>query len=330
MRLNNEQLGEIIERPSRIISINELIAAPTQADVHAVIEFDGIGASHKDRPVANMFREINAPEILRTNTRARFGFHTTGTAGISAAKIGGENVTIFMPENITAEREQIIRETGAELILSPADCEIEATNGERQVMQGQIWVQGALRQLLEWADSDPNHHLLNQSSSPYNPTAFHGLANQLLAHFQDGRTIDYLVVGSGTSATLVGLAQVFSIKSPKTKIVGVDVKQSPQTHAEIHGYHLVHDPSGKIPGFGPGAASPILKQHSHLINEVERVSPEAAMQTAQELLRKGMGVGLSSAANLVAVRNILSKLPDKRIVTIFFDKADRYRSIGLV
>lgn len=295
-----------------IIKIGEQIGFP-QSDVNAVLEYMNPGGSHKDRPVSKMIGEgIRTNEINDNTTVVDY---TTGSAGISIARICraiGLKATLVMPSDITQEREELIKKAGAKLVLT------DKTG----------WVKESVDTALEICRSNPNHYLLNQSANPGNKDSFHDLAYGILAHFQDGKPIDYFVLASGTSATVVGVAEVFKRYSPRTRIIAVDVSKSPSTWALKHGQKFTHYPH-KLYGTGAGAASPIATAGIGLIDEVYRVDDDEAYETCRELTKNGIEIGPTSGANVMVTREILRQNPNARIVTVFFDQADRYRSIGL-
>jgi cysteine synthase A len=217
-----------------------------------------------------------------------------------------------MPSDITQEREDLIKEAGAKLILT------DKTG----------WVRESVNTALEIYQSNPNHYLLNQSANPGNKDSFHDLAYGILAHFKDGKPIDYFIAASGTSATVVGAAEVFKRYSPRTQIIAVDVSKSPSTWALKHGQKFTHYPH-RLYGTGAGAASPIATAGIGLIDEVYRVDDDEAYETCRELIKNGIEIGPTSGANVMITREILHQNPNARIVTVFFDKAERYKSKGL-
>lgn len=286
-----------------IIKIDEVISC-RGAGVHAVLEYENPGGSHKDRPVALMiYEKVCRDEIKEGDTVVDY---TTGSLGNSVAVM-----------NITAERENLIRANRAELVLTPPD-------GADDVPDHQKWIRGAVEKAIEIC-RQPRHILLNQSANPENNHAFHGLALEILNHFSH---VDYVVAASGASATIVGLGEVFKKLSPHTKMVAVDVSKSASTWALKYGQTFTHQPH-RLFGTGAGAASPIAQRGIKFIDEVHCVDDEHAYEVCRELGKSGLAVGPTSGANVIVVREILKKDPTACVVVIFHDRADRYRSVGL-
>jgi cysteine synthase len=297
-----------------IVKIGEQIGFK-DADVHAVLEYKNPGGSHKDRPVKRMIEKgIETGEIQEDT---RIIEYTTGSAGISVARICREiglKATLVMPEDITEEREKLIIEAKAELILSPR---IE-------------FVRGAIQKALEIREATPNSHLLNQSGNPENKNAFHDLGREILAHFQDGRPIDFVVIGAGTGATAVGVGEILKAHSPHTKLISIDESGYPTTLLFKQGVKKDFGESDHtLYGFSAGAVPPIIEHGIQFIDEIQPVQAPQAYEVSRELMKKGIYVGPTSAANIIVTRQILRKFPKARIVTVFFDKANRYRSVGL-
>lgn len=172
---------------------------------------------------------------------------------------------------------------------------------------------------------------MNQSGNPDNKNSFHDLGYEILAHFKDGKPIDYIVIGAGTGATVVGVSEVIKRHSPQTQVVTIDESGYPSTlNFKIgHGQTEWDWVSHKLYGYSAGKISPILCKGIDRIDEIRQVSDEEAFAMSRELIQKGMPVGPSSAANIIVIRRILQSHPHARIVTVFFDHADRYRSVGL-
>ena len=53
------------------------------------------------------------------------------------------------------------------------------------------------------------------------------------------------------------------------------------------------------------------------------------MKAARELAKSGLMVGISSGANVYAAKLLAQKFPEKRILTMLNDTAERYLSTDL-
>jgi len=282
--------------PVKTINITSVIGN-CNCEVYAIDSRVNPGGSHKDWPVARMLRKA-----VRAGARHIVDY-TTGSEGISIGTLTPIPATIVMPNNITAERETLIRATGSTLILTP----------ERE------WVRGAVEAAMEM--NDTGTILLNQSSNPENPLAFRDVAMEAAAQFSE--PFDYVIACSGTGATIVGFGMAFRGISPTTQVVAVEPHKSPSTWALKNNVTFDHNPH-KLWGTGAGAASPILQQGIDFIDSVALVDDEAAYAECLRLKKLGLPVGPTSAANIMTARQLSG-----RILTIIHDHADRYASVGL-
>ena len=67
-----------------------------------------------------------------------------------------------------------------------------------------------------------------------------------------------------------------------------------------------------------------------VIDEIVTVSDDEAFKASRECaIKSGIAVGISAGANLSAIKKILKKLKNKRVVTILPDEANRYLSTPL-
>ncbi len=66
-----------------------------------------------------------------------------------------------------------------------------------------------------------------------------------------------------------------------------------------------------------------------MIDEIKTVSNENAIDTARKLARNGIMVGISSGANVFVASEIARQNPDKIVVTMLNDTAERYISTDL-
>ena len=119
-----------------------------------------------------------------------------------------------------------------------------------------------------------------------------------------------------------GVGEVLKEKfADKVKIIAVEPAASPLLSEGKAGGH-------KIQGIGANFIPKILNQS--VIDEIQTISNEDAIATARELaLKNGLMVGISSGANVFIASKIAKANPDKIIVTMLNDTAERYLSTDL-
>jgi cysteine synthase A len=237
---------------------------------------------------------------------------TSGNTGIALAFVAasrGYPITLTMPETMSLERRKVLKAFGANLILT------EAAGG----------MKGAIAKAEEIYASDPKRYLLlQQFKNPANPDIhFRTTGPEIWDDTSGG--IDVLVSGVGTGGTITGVSRF--IKGSKGKpilSVAVEPETSPVITQKLAGEPLKPGPH-KIQGIGAGIIPDTLDLS--VVDRVEKVSSEEAIEVARRLAREeGILSGISSgAAAAVAAR--LGKLPEfegKTIVVILPDSGERY------
>ena len=83
----------------------------------------------------------------------------------------------------------------------------------------------------------------------------------------------------------------------------------------------------KIQGIGANFIPKILNRD--VIDSIEVVENEVAIKMAQNLGKIGVMVGISSGANVAAALEIAKNNPNKKVLTMLNDTAERYLSTDL-
>ncbi len=296
-----------------LVRLNHL--ANGNATVLAKIESRNPANSVKCRIGAAMVWDAEKRGILRPGKELLEP--TSGNTGIALAFVAasrGYPITLTMPETMSMERRQILEAFGATLVL---------TAGARGM-------KGAIAKAQEMYDEEPERFvLLHQFKNPANPEIHFRTTGPEIWQDTDGR-IDILVSGVGTGGTLTGVSRYIKHTQQKQIVsVGVEPEASPVISQTLKGYPLQPGPH-MIQGIGAGFIPDTLDLK--MLDRVETVSNDEAMETARELARReGILGGISSgAAASVAVR--LAKQPENRgktIVVVLPDSGERYLSVGL-
>ncbi|MDY0572442.1 cysteine synthase A [Pasteurella multocida] len=242
---------------------------------------------------------------------------TSGNTGIALAYVAaarGYKITLTMPETMSAERKRLLRGLGVNLVLT----------------EGALGMKGAIAKAEEIVASDPQRYvMLKQFENPANPAIHQQTTGPEIWRDTDGQ-IDVLVAGVGTGGTITGISRY--IKQDKGKAilsVAVEPAESPVISQTLAGEEIKPAPH-KIQGIGAGFIPKNLDLA--LVDRVETVSSEEAMQTARRLMaEEGILGGISSGA-VVAAADRLAKLPEfaeKLIVVILPSASERYLSTAL-
>ncbi|WP_276890749.1 cysteine synthase A [Helicobacter japonicus] len=273
-------------------------------NLYGKCEFLNPSHSVKDRPAYAMIDEaLKTGKITKDTTIVEC---TSGNMGISLAMICaslGLKIIITMPESMSIERRKMIALFGANLVLTPAS-------------EG---MQGALNKAQEILDSTPNSFMPSQFENLANKE-MHKRTTALEIYKSFEGSLDYFVAGFGTGGTISGVGEVLKEKIPSIKIIGVEPAASPLLSKGQAGPH-------KIQGIGANFIPKILNRD--VIDSIEVVENEAAIKMAQNLGKIGVMVGISSGANVVAALEIAKNNPNKKVLTMLNDTAERYLSTDL-
>lgn len=239
---------------------------------------------------------------------------TSGNTGIALAFVcaaRGYRLTLTMPETMSLERRRVLAAFGANLILTP----------------GAQGMPGAIRRAEEIAQSDPEHWFIPQQfKNPANPAIHEATTAVEIWNDTDG-AVDALVCGVGTGGTITGVSRYFkNIRKKEILSVAVEPAKSPVITQKRAGEELKPGPH-KIQGIGAGFIPDTLDLS--LVDRVEQVSDEEAVDTARRLAREeGILCGISSGAAVAAALRLAGseEMQKKSIVVILPDAGERYLS----
>ena len=282
-------------------------AEETLASVIAKLEYFNPAGSAKDRVALRMINDAEARGLISAG--ATLIEPTSGNTGIGLAAVGvhrGYKVIVIMPDNMSVERQKLMRAYGAEVILTPA-------------AEG---MSGSIAKAKEIAANTPNSFIPSQFDNPANADAHYLTTGREIWNDTDG-CVDIFVAGVGTGGTLTGSARFLKKMNPSVKVVAVE----PDTSAVLSG-----KPAGAhgLSGIGAGFIPEVLDVS--LIDQIMQISVDEAKSACRHLAaREGVLVGISSGAALAAALK-LAKLEEnkgKNIVVILPDGGERYLSTDL-
>lgn len=260
--------------------------------------------SAKDRIAKAMLDDAEQKGILRpggTVIEPTSGNTGIGLAALAASR--GYRAIFTMPETMSAERRNLLKAYGAELVLTP----------------GSEGMSGAIRRAQELHQAIPGSMIPGQFVNPANPAIHRTTTGPEIWQDTDGK-VDIFVAGVGTGGTLTGVGEYLKAQKPSVQVVAVEPDTSPVLSQGKAGSH-------KIQGIGAGFVPDIL--NTKIYDEIIPVSAENAFAIGRTLARQqGILVGISSGAALWAATQ-LAKRPEntgKIIVALLPDTGERYLS----
>ncbi|WP_419835206.1 cysteine synthase A [Endozoicomonas atrinae] len=242
---------------------------------------------------------------------------TSGNTGIALAFVAasrGIPLTLTMPASMSLERRKVMKSLGATIILT------EPAKG----------MPGAIAKAKELAEENSEKYLLlQQFENPANPRIHEETTGPEIWNALDGN-IDIFVAGVGTGGTISGVSRyIKEIQGKKIKSVAVEPSASPVISQTLAGEEVKPAPH-KIQGIGAGFIPGNLDLR--LVDQVEQVSNEAAMETAHRLMKEeGILAGISGGAAVNAALKVAEQPENKgkSIVVILPDSGERYLSTAL-
>lgn len=276
------------------------------ARVLVKLEFFNPAGSVKDRIALSMIEAAEKSGKLKPG--GVIVESTSGNTGIGLAMVAaarGYRLIIVMPETMSVERQKLLRGFGVELILTPGD-------------KGMA---GAVTKAQEIVAENPDFFLPQQFENPANPEVHRKItAQEIIA--QVGEGLVAFVCSVGTGGTLTGVGEVLKEEIPALKVFAVEPAGSPVLSGGKPGSH-------GIQGIGAGFIPAVL--NTEIIDQVIQVQDEDAYETARKMMREeGIMAGISSgAAVFVALQVARLFGPDKAVLTIAPDAAERYLSTPL-
>ena len=282
----------------------DLRALLRQGKLLAKAEYWNPTGSAKDRAAWYMVKDAEKRGVLAPG--GTIIEPTSGNTGISLAAIArekGYRAIIVMPDSMSAERQMRIKSYAAEIVLTP----------------GALGMAGAICKAEELAGAIPGSFIPNQFENKANAMAHYETTGPEI-WAQTGSEADIFVAGVGTGGTITGTGRYLKERNPNVKIVAVEPDKSPVLSGGKAGSH-------GIQGIGAGFVPGVLDRN--VIDEIVTVGDEDAFATAKKLAQLGIPVGISAGAAVWAAMQIAQENPEKQVVTLLPDSADRYGSLGL-
>jgi len=273
-------------------------------NVYAKLEGLNPSGSIKDR-VAKEIIEVaeKEGELKKGYTIVEASSGNTGISLSMCATVKGYKMIVVMPENMSEERQHMMKAFNAELVLTSKS--------------------GSLKEAIEKAEEiarRPKTFIARQFSNPNNIRAQEKTGKEILNEIG---AVDAVVAGVGTGGTLMGIAGVMKEANPGVKVIAVE----PEEASVMFGGSEARIKEHKIQGIGDGFIPKIVDMSK--VDEAVTVGSEEAVEMTRRLFREyGLLVGISSGANILVALKIAGKYD--KVVTVLPDRAERYLSMNLL
>ena len=300
--------GTPLVRISRLT--RDLGPADRQPLLLAKLEMLNPGGSVKDRIGLPMIEAAERAGLLKPGgTIIEPTSGNTGHGLAIAAALKGYRCIFVMADKQSAEKQQLLRAYGAEVVLCPTNVAPESPESYYSVA-------------ARLARDIPGAFKPDQYWNPENPAAHERTTGPELWDQTDGR-ITHFVASVGTGGTISGAARFLKARNPAVQVIGADPEGSVLSGDAARPYLT----EGVGEDFLPGTYDPTT------IDRWVRVSDRDAFEMAGRLTREeGILSGGSCGTAMVAAREVVRDVteaeggPDAVVVVLLPDSGRNYLS----
>ena len=290
--------GTPLVRLSRLYEPGNLVAK---------VDYMNPAGSVKERIAVNMVDRAEQLGLLREG--GTIIEPTSGNTGAGLAMVGairGYRVICTVPDKVAAEKIDLLRAYGAEVIVTPTELLPEDENS----------YYGVARRLTAEIDGA---YSPDQYSNRFNPEA-HYLTTGPEIWEQTGGEVDVFVAGVGTGGTITGAGRYLREQKPGVELVGADPEGSIYTAAreeDIHQY--------RVEGVGEDFWPETLDRD--LVDRYVMVDDHQSFDMTRRLARsEGLLVGGSGGMAVHAALEVAAEDTDRLVVVLIPDSGRGYLS----
>ena len=321
--MNKTDMPKLIDESNRIKGLASLIGNTPlleiqykykgkQGKIYAKAENLNMTGSIKDRMAYHILLKGYERGMLSSGNMIIEA--TSGNTGISFSAIGralGNPVTIFMPDWMSRERINLIGGLGAKINL---------------ISKEEGGFLGSISAAEELAKSNSNSFLPRQFSNVDNIEAHYNTTGPEIWWQLRYKSLipDAFIAGVGTGGTIMGAGQFLRERNPEIKLHPLEPSNSPtlSTGWKV-GKHRIQGISDEF--------IPSILNLSNLDKVVDVDDGDSIIMSQKLANELGLGVGISSGANLIGAIKVQQELGlDANVVTVFPDDNKKYLSTDLL
>ena len=284
----------------------------TGCEVLGKAEFLNPGGSVKDRAALWMVQEHEKSGALQPG-----GIVVEGTAGntgiglVHVCNARGYSSVIYMPDNQSPEKIELLTTLGAEVRIVPTVPYKNDMNYQKQAGR--------------FAATLPNAVWTNQFDNVANRLAHYESTAPEIWKQTDG-AVDAFVASTGTGGTLAGVSRYLKEQNPNVQIVLADPMGS-----ALYSWVKTGQPKmSKGPSITEGIGNSRVTDNlidTEIDDAVQVTDQEMVSMVYRQMAQEGWFFGSSTGINLCAAMKVAEKMgPGHTIVTILADTGSKYQS----
>jgi cystathionine beta-synthase len=267
----------------------------------AKLEFLNPGGSVKDRPALAMIEEAERAGHLKPG--GTIVEPTSGNTGVGLAIVAarrGYHCVFVMPDKIAAEKVDLLRAYGAEVVVCPTTVAPDHPDSYYSV----------------------SDRLTRDTPGAFKPDQYHNAGNPLAHEMSTGPEIwrqtagrvSHFVAGVGTGGTITGVGRFLKGRNPGIEIVGADPEGSVYSGGSGRPYLV----EGIGEDFWPDTYDPSV------VDRVVMVSDRDSFLTARRVTREeGILVGGSTGTAVWAALQVAKPLGPEDVVVVLIPDSGR-------
>jgi cysteine synthase A len=284
----------------------------TGCEILGKAEFMNPGGSVKDRAAWWMIREAERTGTLRPGATVVEG--TAGNTGIGLTRVcnaRGYSSVIYMPDNQSREKVDILETLGAEVRVVPTVPYTNKMNYQKQAER--------------YAESLDTAVWVNQFDNTANRLAHYESTGPEIWQQTEGR-VDAFVCAVGTGGTIAGVSRYLKQNKDDIQLVLLDCVGSALYNFITSGNATMSDGTSITEGIGNSRITDNLV--GARIDWALQISDQDAVSMVYRLLREeGWFFGSSTGINVCGAIEVAHRLgPGHTIVTVLCDDGGKYRS----